>query len=282
MIAVLGATGTIGAQVARQLADAGAEARALVRDPDSFALDLPAVKVDLLDAESTRAALEGATTVFLLTVQGPQQALMERNALEAALAAGAERIVKISGSGPSLGPNGASPTAATHWRSERAIEASGLGFQFLRPSFLMQNLLDMKPVGPFLAAPMGHAQIAMVDARDVAACAVALLREDNPTSAAWHLTGPAGVTFDDAARLMGARYLNVPARVAGAALRRRGASPFEVDHALRMSKFFASGADGAATDDVLRITGKRPRSLEEFFQDPHQFDTNVNERQFAK
>lgn len=280
MIAVLGATGTIGSHVARALAEAGDPARALVRDPESFALDLPVVNVDMLDPDSVHAAIEGATVVFLLTPHGPEQALMERIALDAAVATGAKRIVKISGSGPSLGPNGASPTAATHWHSERAIEASGLLFQFLRPSFLMQNLLEMKPVGPFLAAPMGHAQIAMVDARDVAACAVELLRGESMPSAPWQLTGPAGVNFDNVARLLDVRYVNVPPRIAEAALRRRGATPFEIDHAMRMAAFFASGADGTATDDVFRITGMQPRSLDEFFED-HSIGTHVRERQLA-
>ena len=56
-----------------------------------------------------------------------------------------------------------------------------------------------------LTAPMGHAPIAMVHARDVADCAVAALRDD-----------------------------------------------------------FASGADGAPTDAVRRLTGRPPRTLDEF------------------
>jgi uncharacterized protein YbjT (DUF2867 family) len=252
MIAVLGSSGTIGRHVACRLEEHGVTAR-LVRRPET----------DLRDSASLRAALEGAEQLFLLTPHGPDQDLMEANAVVAAVAAGVRRIVKVSGGAPSLGPNGVTSTAVAHWRSERRIEDSGVAFCFLRPSFLMQNLDAMQPQAGFLPAPMGDAPIAMVDARDVATCAVAVLLDDR-LDGAFQVTGPAGVTFKDVARLMGARYVNVPPRLAAKALRRRGASAFEVDHALRMAAYFASGADGAPTDAVRRLTGQAPRTVQQY------------------
>jgi uncharacterized protein YbjT (DUF2867 family) len=253
VIAVLGSTGTIGRHVAAGLAERGAATR-LLRRPEA----------DLRHPASLRRAVAGADQLFLLTPHGPDQDLHEANAADAAIAAGLRRIVKISGSAPSLGPNGVTSTAVTHWRSERRIEQSGLAFCFLRPSFLMQNLDAMAPQAGFLLAPMGQAPIAMVDARDVAACAVAALLDEGGPDDAFHVTGPAGVTFKDVARLMGARYVNVPPRLAAKALRRRGASAFEVDHSLRMAAYFASGADGAATDAVRRLTGRAPRTVQQY------------------
>jgi uncharacterized protein YbjT (DUF2867 family) len=171
--------------------------------------------------------------------------------------------VKISGGAPSLGANGATSTAVAHWRSERRIEEAGLAFCFLRPSFLMQNLDAVQPHAGFLPAPMGHGPIAMVDARDVAACAVAALLDDR-LDGAFQVTGPAGVTFKDVAAAMGARYVDVPPRLAAKALRRRGTSAFEVDHALRMAAYFSSGADGAPTDAVRRLTGHAPRTVQQY------------------
>jgi hypothetical protein len=76
------------------------------------------------------------------------------------------------------------------------------------------------------------------------------------------------VTFADVAPHLGARrYVNVPRKVAAAAMRRRGATPFEVEHAIGMAGYLASGADGAPTDDVRRLTGRPPRSLAQFFDD---------------
>ena len=252
MIAVLGSTGTIGRHVAAGLAEKGAPTRLLKRP-----------SADLRDAASLRAALDGAEQLFLVTAHGPDQDLHEANAIDAAVAAGVRRIVKISGGAPSLGPNGPTSTSVAHWRSERRIEDAGLRFCFLRPSFLMQNLDAMAPRAGVLLAPMGNAPIAMVDARDVAACAVAALLDGGPDMA-WQVTGPAAVTFKDIAHVLGARYVNVPPRLAAKALHRRGASAFEVDHAVRMAAYFASGADGAPTDAVRRLTGRPPRTVQQF------------------
>jgi len=270
MIAVLGSTGTIGTHVAVGLAQRGAPARALLRSPERAQSPLAAVRADLHDAASLRRAMDGADQLFLLTPHGPAQDLAEAAAIDAAVSAGVRRIVKVSGGAPSLGPNGASSTAVAHWRSEQRIEAAGLRFCFLRSSYLMQNVASLETKAGLLAAPMGRAPIAMVDARDVAECAVTALLLDEAPAQAWHLTGPAGVTFAEVARLRGARYVAVPPRLAARALRRRGASPFDVDHALRMAAYFASGADGAPTDAVRRLTGRPPRSFADFLSDHPQ------------
>jgi hypothetical protein len=81
------------------------------------------------------------------------------------------------------------------------------------------------------------------------------------------VTGPVGVTFRDVAKLLGARYVNVPAHFAAKGLGRRGASPFEVDHSLRMAAYFSSGADGAPTDAVRRLTGKTPRTVQQYLSE---------------
>jgi uncharacterized protein YbjT (DUF2867 family) len=256
VIAVLGSTGTIGRHVAAGLAESDTATR-LLRRPE----------VDLRGPASLRGALDGAEQLFLLTPHGHDQDLHEANALDAAVAAGVRRIVKVSGGAPSLGPNGVTSTAVAHWRSERRIEHSGLAFCFLRPSFLMQNLDAMEPQAGLLLAPMGRAPIAMVDARDVAACAVAALLDDSAVDQAFHVTGPAGVTFKDVARLLGARYVNVPSALAAKALRRRGASAFEVDHSLRMAAYFASGADSASIDAVRRLTGRQPRTVQQYLKE---------------
>lgn len=263
MIAVLGATGTVGRHVCALLADLPVEARALVRRPDTAALPLPTVHADLNEPASLRSALDGAVRLFLLTPHGPDQDLMERAAIDAALAAGVQRVVKISGGAPSLGPNGVSTTAVAHWRSERRIEDTGLGFTFLRPSMYQQGVPALpRFAGRLLVAPFGHAPIAMVDARDVAACAVAALTDHAPVDGAWQLTGPRGVTCDDIAGHLGLRYVAIPPKLAARALARRGASAWEVEHATRMAAYFAASCDAVPTDHVLRLTGRPPRPVE--------------------
>lgn len=271
MIALVGATGTIGTHVVRGVSELGVPARALVRDPSRLSAQIPAIVGDLRGPASLRTAFAGADRVLLLTPHGPDQDLLEAAAVGAALASGVERIVKISGTAPSLGPNGPTPTAVAHWRGEQRIEDSGLRFQFLRPSFLMQNLLESAaPLvrrARVLAAPMGRAPIAMVDARDVAACAVATLTRDDLGDGAFDLTGPHPASYPDISAALGVPYVSVPPRIAARVLRRRGASPWEVDHALRMAAFFSTGADAVTTSAVEELTGSKPRSLHDFIRD---------------
>ena len=268
MIAVLGATGRVGRHIAAGLAAAAVEAHALVRGPDNARLPLPARHADLRRPETLTRALAGAERLLLLTPHVPDQEQLEAAAIDAASRAGVARIVKISGGAATLGPNGTTPTAVAHWRSEQRIERTGLDFSFLRPSFYMQNLLET--IGTtvartgLLAAPFGGAPVAMIDARDVAACAVAELLADAPVQRAWQLTGPRAVTLSEVARRLGARYVSVPPGVAAKALVRQGLDAAEVEHAVRMAAYLASGADAAVTDHVARITGAAPRGVDDF------------------
>jgi uncharacterized protein YbjT (DUF2867 family) len=271
MIGVLGASGRVGRHVAGGLAAAGVPARALVRDPDRVDLPIEAVHADLRRPGTLPAALHGVERLLLLTPHVPDQDLLEAAAVHAAAAAGVRRIVKVSGGPATLGPNGTTPTATAHWRTEQLIEHAALEFAFLRPSFFMQNLLET--VAPavsrrgLLAAPFGDAPIAMVDARDVAACAVAALLDDRPSHDAWHLTGPRPVTFPQIAAHLGVRHATVPPAVTAAALRRRGVPAPGVDHAVRMTAYLTAGADGAVTDHVRRLTGAPPRTIEAFLDE---------------
>jgi uncharacterized protein YbjT (DUF2867 family) len=270
MIAVLGANGRIGRHVSAGLAAMGADARALVRRSNGE-LPIPAVEADLDRPETLPPVLAGAERLFLLTPHGPEQARREAAAIDAAVAAGVRRIVKVSGTAASVGPNGPGATALAHWRGEQRIEQSGLQFTFLRPSFFMQNLLGIAAPAVaktgILMAPFGRAQIAMVDARDVAASAVAALLSDDTESHAWHLTGPRAVTFPAIAKHVGARHRKVPVSTTVSAMRRRGLPAFELSHAAHMAAFFIAGCDAVVTDHVARLKGSPPRTVEAFLDE---------------
>lgn len=270
MIGVIGATGRVGGAVAAALAEQGADAVAIVRRADA-AVPLATRVADLSDLAATRAALTGISRLFLLTPNSAQQSALEAAALQASLDAGVEHIVKVSGGAGTLGPNGTTATAVAHWRSEQAIEQSGIGFTFLRPSFYMQNLLEsVAPVAAkigVLPAPFGRAPIAMVDARDVAASAVAALLAPPAPASAWSITGPRAVTCAALGQELGLRTVRVSPAMTARSLRRSGAGPHEVEHAVRMAQYFATGSDASPTDHVAQLTGHPARPVEAFLSE---------------
>ena len=92
-ILVTGATGTIGSQIVGQLAGKGGDIRALVREPEKARLPqgVTAMKGDMLDVESMRAALSGVRTLFLLHAVAPDEFTQALITLNLAREAGIDR-----------------------------------------------------------------------------------------------------------------------------------------------------------------------------------------------
>ncbi|HEX2898902.1 MAG TPA: NAD-dependent epimerase/dehydratase family protein, partial [Bacteroidia bacterium] len=117
-VLITGANGFLGARLARQLADAKHEVKALVRRPGENAdLQYPGiqeVKGDVRDLPSLHAAMAGVGQVYHLAALSTDWAADLRdfytvnvvgtvNVLEAAKAAGVAKVVNTSSAGP-IGP----------------------------------------------------------------------------------------------------------------------------------------------------------------------------------
>ena len=100
MILIIGATGTVGSLVLRQLTATGERFRALVRDPEKARERLgdlfEYVAGDLDRPDTLAAALSGVDRVFLLTRQSDRQPDQETAVVNAAARAGARNLVKLS------------------------------------------------------------------------------------------------------------------------------------------------------------------------------------------
>src|SRR5262245_18231469 len=98
VITVSGSTGTIGGELVRLLAAAGAPSRALFRDA-SKVQSLPGVEwvsADLRDPRALRPALAGTMRLFLLTDNQAGFAKLQIDVLEAAESLGVGHVVKLS------------------------------------------------------------------------------------------------------------------------------------------------------------------------------------------
>ncbi|HEV2375195.1 MAG TPA: SDR family oxidoreductase [Streptosporangiaceae bacterium] len=278
MILVTGATGKIGGEVARLLAASGTPVRAFVRSPRKAAglagLGVELAPGDLADTGSLAVAMDGIERLFLVCAQDLRQAELQGNAVTAAAAAGVRHVVKVSGIGPSLSLGGPAEVGRQHWQTEQQIERSGMAFTFLRPNFFMQNLLEtaapMVSKLSVLAAPMDNAPIAMVDARDVAAAGAAALTSDAHYDRVYDVTGPRAFTYRQLAGVLSnathrtISYVNPPPALAARVLRRQGYEDWYVEHLAAMTALFRAGAGATVSTAVADVTGRQPRSIEDF------------------
>jgi uncharacterized protein YbjT (DUF2867 family) len=129
VIAVTGAAGALGGRVAAGLAAAGVEQRLVVRDP-SRAPSLDGVDVaggaEYADGEAMRRAFDGADTVLLVSAgEDIDRVSLHRNAVDAAVAAGVERIVYTSFA--AAAPDTAFTFGRDHFHTEEHIKATGGG-----------------------------------------------------------------------------------------------------------------------------------------------------------
>jgi uncharacterized protein YbjT (DUF2867 family) len=273
MILVTGATGTVGSEVVKQLVAAGERPRAFVRDSakgQRLGPQVEQVVGDLDRPETIVAALADVDRLFLVTTQSTRQPEWERGMIEAATSAGVRRLVKLS----VFNADDHSPlqVARQHRQAEHALEESGLAATILRPMFFMQNLLGMVR-GNRIATAAGKGRVAMIDARDIAAVAVAALTSDGHAGKTYTLTGPEALSFDDVARIISrqtgkqiAHFEVVPDGVR-AALEAAGVPAWFASDMATLQGMLADGYEDDTTDDVRSVTGSPPRTLDQFATD---------------
>ena len=265
-ILVTGSTGTVGTQVLNFLDGQGAELRALTRSPDTakFPDGVTAVRGDLSDIDSVRAALDGVSTLFLLAPNAADELTQAMLALNAARESGVSGIVYLSVF------KGDAYADVPHFGSkmtvERMIEACRLPATILRPAYFIQN--DMRQQDALLKAglyamPIGARGVSMVDVRDIgeAAARELLRREQAPAPLKreiYELVGPDILTGASLAALW-SEVLGRPIAYAGdkleeleQRLRTVGPAWLAYDMKLMMRRYQQDGA-AATTADIARL-----------------------------
>jgi uncharacterized protein YbjT (DUF2867 family) len=268
MILVTGATGNVGAELVRALAGGGVQVRALVRG-DSDGAKLPAgvdaFVGDLNRPESLAGAVEGVSAIHLLSgYEGLDRLLAD------ARRARVKRIVLQSSSAVPSGDM-SNAVARYHILSERAVRDSGLAWTFLQPNSFMSNTLQWIPqlrAGDVVRAPFADVPVATIDPHDVAAVSARALTSSDHEGRSYRLSGPDSLLPADRVRVLG--------EVLGRKLRFEGQSDVEAREEMLASMpaeyvdaFFSFFADGKldeseVRDTVERVTGRRPRSFEQW------------------
>jgi uncharacterized protein YbjT (DUF2867 family) len=277
MILVVGATGTNGREVVKQLSARGVPVRALVRSaektPDLRLPNVELVRGDLGDPTSLDAALRGVDRAFIVTAVDQRCVEWFGNFFDAARRAGGPHVVKFSGMGAGSADT---PIMRQHRETDDRLQRSGLPWTILRPNSFHQNMLwsadSIKQQGAFYL-PLGDARQSLVDVRDIAAVAVDVLTGKGHEGQVYELTGPESLSYQDVAATL-AKVLGKPVRsvpvtpeAARELMLKSGMPEWNAAALTDLYKVFASGAYARTTDTAARLLGRPPRSFEQFARD---------------
>lgn len=268
---VEGATGKAGRQVVAALAAAGIPVRAASRHPGEPSPGVTPVRFDWYDPTTWPAALGDADTLFVKGLDSDENASRIISRLIASTP-DARRVVLMSAMGVDR-----SPADTPRHAVELAVQNSGKVWTILRPNWLMQNFDEDEAVyaraireDDELYAGGGDRMVSFVDTRDVADAAVTVLSQDGHHQRGYTLTGSEAVTFDHVAGVLGRasdrpiRHVNANPAEHRAHFARSGRPDAWVDHMMHLFELVRAGVFSPVTDDVQRLTGNPPRSLEAY------------------
>lgn len=277
MIAVTGATGTIGSELIKLLSEAGVESHAISRDPAGQA-ELPNVhwvEGDLSDPQSLKVPFSGCEKLFLLTGNTDRMVKLQKNAIRAAKEAGIPHIVKLSALGSS--EHSMSVIGVWHYIVEQYLKDSGLDWTILRPHVFMQNLLDQKKYiveeGIFYS-PSGDADIPLIDTRDISLVAKEILTGGAHSGETYTLSGPEAISYHECASILSeilgktVKYYPESFDEAWTRMRANDVPIYLISGQLALASYHRAGrGTQVITDAVKMITGREARSFKNFAED---------------
>uniref|UniRef100_A0AAU2UZ73 NAD(P)H-binding protein n=1 Tax=Streptomyces sp. NBC_00003 TaxID=2903608 RepID=A0AAU2UZ73_9ACTN len=271
MILVTGATGNVGSQLVRILAElldgTGEEVHALSRsgNPAGLLANVRAIAGDLNHPETFAASLAEARALFLMPGYDNMAAT-----LAAARAGAAEHVVLLSG-GSAGGGDLANAVSRYMIQSETAVRKSGLPWTFLRPRMFMSNTLEWTEQlrrGDVVRAPFAGVRAAVVDPYDIAACAAAALTGQGHHERIYPLSGPESLLPADRVRILGevlGRDLTCEGVPDDEAYREMSAR-MPVPYVDAFFSFYVDGTldESGVVDTVEEVTGRAPRTFREW------------------
>ncbi|HZX07153.1 SDR family oxidoreductase [Kribbella sp.] len=269
MIGITGATGQLGSRIVARLT--GVPLRLIVRDP-SRAPELKDVSVAQAaygEHPALLSALDGVDVLMLLSAtESADRVALHKATVDAAVAAGVQRIVYTSFAGAA--PGATFTFARDHWHTEQHIRSTGVDFTFLRDNLYLDFVPGFVGADGVIRGPAGDGRVAAVARDDVAAAAASVLTSAGHSGATYDLTGPSAFTLAEAAAVL-TEGLGRPVRyepeTLDEAYRSResyGAPSWEVAGWVTSYAAIASGELSHVSTAVKDLTGQDPIGLAEY------------------
>jgi NAD(P)H dehydrogenase (quinone) len=269
-IGVTGSTGQLGGRVATRLATLGMAQRLLVRNP-ARAPRLPGAEVMQASYEngpSMRVALSGIQVLFLVSGYGPARLGQHFSAIDAAVAAGVERIVYTSFL--STAPLATFTHAREHYLTEQRIRESGCRYTFLRPTFYLDRAPRWFSDEGIVQGPASNGTITWVSRDDLADVAVAVLTTSGHDGASYEITGAQSFTLTEAAEEF-SRATGIPTRYqpetveeARASRAKFNPTDWELEAWVSTYVAIATGEMSVVSHTVEALTGHAPQTLADY------------------
>ena len=288
-IIVTGASGQFGNAAAKMLLEkvAGEDLILLSRTPEKLAefegTGAHIRHADFDDPDSLLTAMEGGERMLLIsTVRVGSRVEQHTNAVEAAVAKGVKHVAYTSLLGVRT-PGNPSVEGFDHIATERMIEASGLAWTHLRDSLYAEAVATAMAIPALLAGHKpenaGLGRVPIVSRDDCVAIAVGVLTQDGHANRAYDVTGPELWNLPDAMALvseMSGKPIEIEpvddegmyAYFDSLGVARKasdvvpdGPIPWASEGMVTFGQSIREGFMDVQSDDVERVTGRRPRTL---------------------
>ena len=278
MILLTGATGKTGSATAKALNERGIKFRALIRNEEKRegieSLGGEVIIGSIENKEAVDQSMVDIETALILLPNSENQLSLEKQLVDSAKQAGANRIVKMSSIEAT--PDATSPIPRLHLESEEYIKQSGLNWTMVKPNFYMQNLLasaaTIKDQGKIFL-PMGEGKTGMIDTTDVGKVLAKVLSEDGHESMNHEITGPEILSFFEVAEIftqgLGKQvdYVDVPLAAYKETLGQFLTNQWHLDAVIDLFKGIADGGIEEKTDTYSNLMGESPKSLSQFISE---------------
>lgn len=271
-ILVVGANGTIGSVLVKNLQAQGADVLAAT---SKAAAGPGQVHLDLSTGAGIEQAFDGVDKAFIMAPPGlSEQHTLLAPLIEKAREKKLSKVVLLS----AMGANAVESSPLR--QAELHLEGSGVPYNIVRPNWFMQNFNSYWIEGILKAnailLPVADARTSFIDARDIAASVAALLQGDALANRDFDLTGSESLTHAEVAGIL--------SDVTGKAIYFENISPAQMlDNLLKAGLpreyseflveilgFLRQGYAERVTNAVEEITGRAPIRFEQYARDYRQ------------
>ncbi|MCB1178056.1 MAG: NAD(P)H-binding protein [Leptospiraceae bacterium] len=269
---VYGGTGLVSGKLVELLNEKGHSVIAGSRNPNNQKSSdkLKWIETDALNPTKGQEGLKGVDALFLFSPPGfTNQYDILNPWIEAAKLNNVKKVVLMTAMGVD-----AAPPEVPMRKLELALENSGTPYVILRPNWFMQNfhtfwisgiLSDRK-----IFFPGGDAKTSFIHSHDISASALAAIESDSFNNKSFALTGKEALTHYEVAEILTKAcgnkvdYADITPEDFKKGLLGGGVPEDYSDFLVMIAGNLKAGYSAPITESVKELTGKDPKSFEEY------------------